>query len=109
MSTCTIHGRDVNEGSCPVVELSQYIGDFWNLWIIRTLLQGPQRFSELLHAIPKINKMTLVSKLTALKKAGFIDKKFDNEGKSSYTLTKRGQQLQPIIDSVALVAKALEN
>lgn len=108
MSTCTVHGRNVNTRSCPVVELSRYVGDFWNLWIFRVLLQKPHRFGELQKKIDQINKATLVAKLQLLIEAGLVKKSLSVDGKIEYDLTDVGKKLEPIVTAVSLVAKEVE-
>lgn len=106
MSTYKIHNRSVNHDNCPVVEASKYIADFWNMWILRVLLTGPKRFSELKLEMPSINKVTLVNKLKILISAGFVTKTLDDDLKIKYELTKSGKKVEPILVELEKFARA---
>ena len=97
MSTLKIHGRCVNTSSCPVIEASKVVGDFWNLWILRVLMTGPKRFSLLEMEIPTINKTTLNNKLKTLITDGVVTKTFDADLKPQSELTKIGKKLKSIL------------
>lgn len=94
-----IHGRDVNHLQCSTVEASKFVGDFWNIWIIRQLLTGPKRFSELLEAMPTINKVTLTNKLKILIEASIVEKVVQTVLPLvvHYELSSKGKDLQPLI------------
>ena len=51
---------------CPVATTVHLIGNKWKLLIIRNLLHGPQRFSELKRGIPGISQKVLTDNLRAL-------------------------------------------
>lgn len=105
MSTYKVHGRSVNTQDCPVVEASKFIGDFWNIWIIRLLLTGSKRFSEIQQAIPTINKVTLVTKLKLMIEAEIVEKTFDTNLKINYGLTEKGMQLKKCIEELEKFAR----
>lgn len=96
----TIHGRAVNHCHCPIVEASKFVGDFWNIWIIRSLLSKPLRFSQLQAAIPTINKTTLSHKLKELVDVALISKTLNQDQKIEYALTAKGQDLQPLLSEL---------
>ncbi len=100
MSTLKVHGRCVNQGNCSTVEASRCVGDFWNLWIIRVLLSGHKRFSQMHEEIPTINKATLVTKLKALIDLQIVAKSLDEDLKPFYHLTPKGQDLKPVLDAL---------
>ncbi len=97
MSTTKIHGRDVNESGCPIVEACKIVGDFWVILILRQLLSGPQRFSELERNIAHINKATLNTKLKLLLTLGMIEKTLNTDLKPHYSLLPKGKQVAPVI------------
>lgn len=67
--------------------------------ILRELLSGTKRFSELLHAIPGISSKTLNQKLKVYLQQGIITRHSYPEipPKVEYRLTERGRQLEGII------------
>lgn len=97
MSTLKVHGRCVNSNNCPIIEASKIVGDFWNLWIIRVLFNGPKRFTHILNDIPPLNKATLNIKLKALIEAKIISKSFDKDLKPQYELSKLGSKLEQFL------------
>lgn len=105
MSTYKIHNRSVNHSHCPIVEASKFIGDFWNIWIIRVLLTGPKRFSEITTEIETINKATLTHKLKILIDAELIEKVLDSNLKPQYQLTKSGKKMKKLISELECFAQ----
>lgn len=99
-STLKIHGRDVNHKNCPIVEASKIVGDFWNLWIIRSLQEKPLHFSQLLEQMPTINKVTLNTKLKLLIDTKIITKCLDDNLRPHYKLAKKGLNLKPVLDEL---------
>ncbi|WP_016957397.1 winged helix-turn-helix transcriptional regulator [Catenovulum agarivorans] len=67
--------------------------------ILRELLSGTKRFSELLHSIPGISSKTLNQKLKVYLQQGIITRHSYPEipPKVEYRLTDRGRQLESII------------
>jgi DNA-binding HxlR family transcriptional regulator len=88
---------------CPrfhrAVEL---IGRRWTGAIVRTLLQGPHRFNELLAAIPGISDRLLTERLRELEAAFIVqrDVAADSPVRVTYALTERGVQLGPALDEL---------
>jgi len=99
----TIQGRHVNLENCPVVEASKYVADFWSIWIVRILLEEPARFSDLIEAIPTINKVTLTNKLKSLQEAGLIEK-VTIDHHPAYKLTKKGRALKSTVSELTKFA-----
>ncbi len=73
---------------CPVEEAIRIIGGKWKLLILRSLLlNGPQRYSQLLKSVTAISQKELTRNLRTLAKAGLVT--------GGYELTKLGQGLMP--------------
>ena len=51
---------------CPVATAVGVIGNKWKLLILRNLLNGPQRFTDLLNGIENISKKVLTENLRSL-------------------------------------------
>ena len=87
---------------CPVARTLEKIGDKWSLLIIRDLLQGPQRFTDLLGFLNHITPKWLTQRLRELESSGVIER--DNKpGRRQvwYKLTTAGRDLAPILDALA--------
>ena len=58
---------------CPVARSLERIGDRWSLLIVRDLLQGPQRFTDLIGSLSHITPKWLTLRLRELASAGIVD------------------------------------
>ena len=89
---------------CPVEITLQLIGDKWKVLIIRDLLTGTKRFSELMRSVTGITQKVLTSHLRAMEAAGLVSRKVYPEvpPKVEYSLTETGYSLKPILDSMVL-------
>lgn len=87
---------------CPVEMTLQLIGDKWKVLIIRDLLPGTRRFSELMRSVNGITQKVLTSHLRAMEHDGLITRKVYPEvpPKVEYTLTETGYSLRPILESM---------
>lgn len=94
-----VHGRNVNHQCCPVVEAAKWVGDFWNLLILRQLLQKPHRYSQLLESIEDLNKATLSQKLKGLMEVGLVRRQVSTDlpPQTLYQVTPLGRKLKPLI------------
>jgi DNA-binding HxlR family transcriptional regulator len=73
------------------------IGTEWRLAIAHRLLDGPQRFSELLRSNPRLNAKTLSATLKYLENAGVVQRTVVSTRPFSvvYSLTEMGLGLAP--------------
>ena len=90
---CETHGRAL----CPVIAAVGVIGTEWRLAIVHRLLQGPQRFSELLRSNPRLNAKTLSATLKFLEGQGVVQRTVVSTRPFSvvYSLTEMGLGLGP--------------
>lgn len=98
--------RDELCAECPVARVADLVGDTCSLLILRDLLDGPRRFSEL-EASLGISTRTLTLKLRSLQKEGFIRRK---ELKSAparveYRLTRKGEAFHAVVDAMRSYGK----
>jgi DNA-binding HxlR family transcriptional regulator len=79
------------------------IGNKWTALILRDLVDGPQRFSELEKSVGNINPRTLSQRLDDLEECQIITKKSFAEVPPhiEYTLTAKGRDLVPILKQMA--------
>ncbi len=84
-------------GLCPVIAAVGVIGTEWRLAIVHRLLEGPQRFSEILHSNPRLNAKTLSATLKHLEGAGVVQRTVVSTRPFSvvYSLTEMGLGLAP--------------
>lgn len=87
---------------CPAAKALDVIGERWTLLVVRELLLGPRRFTDLLGALPGLGTSLLTSRLKHLEAAGVIRREQLPPPAASwvYQITEAGL-------GVALVVKAL--
>ncbi|MDE6275895.1 MAG: helix-turn-helix transcriptional regulator [Clostridia bacterium] len=87
---------------CPVATTVQLIGNKWKILIIRNLLTGPQRFTQIIKTIPGISKKVLTDNLRALEDDGLVERQIFAEvpPRVEYSLSDLGKTLQPILDAM---------
>jgi DNA-binding HxlR family transcriptional regulator len=74
---------------CALARSLDVVGERWTLLLVRELLLGPKRFTELLRALPGIGRNLLAARLRELEEAGVVE-----HGGQSYGLTERGRALE---------------
>jgi DNA-binding HxlR family transcriptional regulator len=81
---------------CPVEEAIQLIGGKWKLLVLRSLLlNGPQRYHELLGTVTAISQKELTRNLRALTNAGLVRRDSGTSRTAAYELTRLGSGLMP--------------
>ena len=80
---------------CPVAHALDVVGDRWALLVVRELLQGPKRYTDLAEGLPGIGTNILAARLRNLELAGVITKKTLPPPAASrvYELTDYGLEL----------------
>jgi DNA-binding HxlR family transcriptional regulator len=88
---------------CPVAHALDQIGDRWALLIVRELMLGQRRFTDLADALPGIGSNILTSRLRGLETAGIVAKKKLPPPLvvTVYELTEHGRQLDTVLRSLA--------
>ena len=88
---------------CPVATTVQLIGNKWKLLIIRNLLAGPQRFTEMKNSIPGLSQQVLTANLRALESDGLVEREVFAEipPRVVYSLSGLGKTLKPILDAMS--------
>lgn len=83
--------------SCPVEEAIGVIGGKWKLLVLRSLLlNGPQRYNELLETVSGISSKELTRNLRELAGAGLLFRPAPTGRTDAYQLTKLGKGLMPV-------------
>lgn len=73
------------------------LGDRWTLLIVRDLLMGAHRFSEIQRGLPGISPTLLAQRLRSLERNGIVERRPVHEGRPEYWLTSVGQDLAPAV------------
>jgi len=88
---------------CPKFENAfELLGKRWTGLIIRTLLNGQNRFSDIAEAIPNMSARMLTERFKELEKEGLVIRKVYPETpvRIEYELTEKGHELQVVMDEI---------
>ena len=88
---------------CPVCHALGLVGERWSLLIVRELLRGPKRYTDLVDGLPGIGTNILAARLRELEQAGIVRKhKLPPPAASTvYELTEYGAQLEEPLYALA--------
>ena len=87
---------------CGLARALDIVGERWTLLVIRNLLLGPQRYSELLRGLPGITTNLLAKRLQEMEALGLIERAQGSTGDAAtaYRLTDEGRALEPAIHAL---------
>jgi DNA-binding HxlR family transcriptional regulator len=86
---------------CGLARALDVLGERWTLLIVRNLLLGPQRYSELLRGLPGITTNLLAKRLQEMEAEGVIERTgVAGDAASAYRLTELGRSLEPAIHAL---------
>jgi Predicted transcriptional regulators len=88
---------------CPKFEKAfELLGKRWNGLIIKTLLEGPKRFSEISSIIPQLSDRVLTERFKELEENGIIERTVYTgfPVKVEYKLTQKGDALKAVLDEI---------
>ncbi|ASG26670.1 winged helix-turn-helix transcriptional regulator [Fusobacterium nucleatum] len=88
--------------ACPVELTLLLISNKWKILIIRDLLEGTKRFSELKKSITNISQKVLTSNLREMEENELLTRKVYPEvpPRVEYTLTDIGYSLKTLLDDM---------
>jgi DNA-binding HxlR family transcriptional regulator len=88
---------------CPVAHALELVGERWALLVVRELLNGPKRYTDLAAALPGIGTNILANRLRDLEQGGIIEKRRlpPPAAVSVYGLTPYGEELREPVYALA--------
>ena len=94
---------------CGLAKALDVVGDRWTLLIVRELLTGPKRYTDLQNGLPGIATNLLADRLTDLEQAELVqrDEAPPPVATTLYSLTLRGAELRPVIQELGRWARPL--
>jgi DNA-binding HxlR family transcriptional regulator len=90
--------------NCPIARGLDVLGERWTLLILRELVGGPRRYSDLRAELPGIATNLLADRLKELEESGIVDRTElpPPIARTLYTLTDIGwQRVLPVLQSLA--------
>jgi DNA-binding HxlR family transcriptional regulator len=90
--------RTIEDG-CGIAHSQELLGQRWALLVVRELLLGPKRFTDLRAGIPDISPNVLGQRLRELEKSGIVQRRrlAPPAAARVYELTEWGKELEPAV------------
>lgn len=85
---------------CGLARALDVLGERWTLLIVRNLLLGPQRYSDLLRGLPGITTNLLAKRLQEMEAEGLIERGDGVSDAAAYRLTGIGRELEPAVHAL---------
>jgi DNA-binding HxlR family transcriptional regulator len=84
---------------CGLAHAMELVGERWALLVIRDLLPGPKRFTDLRNGLPRIPTNILSARLKELEASGVVQRRLLPRPRSSvvYELTDYGRELDELV------------
>jgi DNA-binding HxlR family transcriptional regulator len=84
---------------CGVARALDIVGERWALLVVRELLLGPKRFTDLRAGLPHVGPDILAQRLRELETSGIVRRGTlpPPAGSRIYELTERGHELEPVV------------
>jgi DNA-binding HxlR family transcriptional regulator len=87
-----------SHGCCPLYhEAVELVGRRWTGAILRVLMDGPLRFSEIAQAIPELSDRLLSERMKELEARGVVERRVISGPplRVEYELSRMGSELEP--------------
>src|SRR5437667_12278728 len=93
---------------CGVARALDVVGERWALLVVRELLLGPKRFTDLRAGLPHVGPDMLSQRLRELEQAGVLRRgKLPPPASARvYELTERGYELEPVVLALGQIGRA---
>ena len=87
---------------CAIARALDVVGERWALLVVRELLLGPKRFTDLRRGLPNASPNVLSERLRELERAGVVRRRklAPPAGSRVYELTDWGLELEPLVLSL---------
>jgi DNA-binding HxlR family transcriptional regulator len=84
---------------CPVAKSLDLLGERWTLLIVRNLMMGPQRYTDLREGLPGLATDLLTARLRTLEEAGYVARRLlpRPAAVTVYELTPAGQRIALVV------------
>lgn len=84
---------------CPVAKAAEIFAERWTPLLLRDLLKGPRRFSELRQGVPRMSQSVLAQRLKSLERDGIVARRSCSAGKGwEYYLTRAGEEFGEAVE-----------
>lgn len=89
---------------CGVARALELVGERWGLLVVRDLILGPKRFTDLRQTLPRIPSSILSARLNELEQAGVVRRRVlpQLDAAVVYELTEYGSELETVVLQLGL-------
>lgn len=89
---------------CGLARAMELVGERWGMLVVRDLVLGPKRFTELREGLPRIPASILSARLNELEEAGVVRRRILPQLDASvvYELTEYGNELEGVVLQLGL-------
>src|ERR1700730_18727154 len=96
-------GKRSYDAPCGVARALGAIGERWSLLVVRELLLGPKRFTDLSRGLPGMSQNVLSQRLRELEQAGIVRRRRlgPPAGTGVYELSGFRAPLEPVLLAIA--------
>ncbi|WP_091145696.1 winged helix-turn-helix transcriptional regulator [Novosphingobium sp. CF614] len=96
-----VHGKWYGD-ACGAAFAMELIGERWTLLVIRELMLGGRRFSDIRASLPGLSAKTLTERLETLQGLGIVERAFlpPPVAAQVYQLTEWGRALEPVLQEL---------
>jgi DNA-binding HxlR family transcriptional regulator len=97
------HGDARAVSCCPLYhEAVELVGRRWTGAILRVLMDGPLRFSEIAQAVPELSDRLLSERMTELEARGIVERTVipGPPLRVEYSLSRMGRELEPALSEL---------
>lgn len=93
------YGNDIYQDGCAAAHALSLVGERWALLVVRELMLGPKRFTDLRVGLPNVSPNVLAQRLRDLEEVGVVQKRKLPPPAASqvYELTSWGYGLEPVL------------
>ncbi|MEJ7715630.1 MAG: helix-turn-helix domain-containing protein [Thermoleophilaceae bacterium] len=94
--------QDTYGDACGIPRALDRVGERWALMIVRELMLGPKRFTDLRTGLPHASPNVLSQRLRELEEAGVVRRRTlpPPAGSKVYELTEWGRELEPVLEAL---------
>jgi len=87
---------------CPLAMAAEVLCTRWTLVLMRELIAGSTRFSDLRRGVPKMSPTLLSQRLKELEEAGIVERKplSSQKGSFEYCLTPAGRDVRAVVEAM---------
>lgn len=85
---------------CPVARAAEVLDEPWTVLVLRELLRGGERRSDIAAGVPRMSASLLTRRLRTLVGHGLVEPLPGRGGEKRYRLTEAGQAVGPVLDQL---------